>query len=319
MPKPKQSKKADPKMAQNAVADQILALLDDGQLPPWDRPWRMTRQGTPSNAISKRPYTGINVWLTQIAQELAGYDDNRWLTFNQAKQAGGTIMKGEKSTRVILWKIIKKEDPDDPDRTTSRPLAIMYRVFNVEQTSGCDLPPLPELPEPADPIAQAEAIVAGMPDPPQLQTYRYDNHSPRYIPSLDTVQVPDLARYEQPELYYNTIYHELTHSTGHPSRLHRFETDRKSDLHQYGVEELVAGMGSAMLADLAGISHATLVPDASYIKSWADTIKADRSIVITAAQRSQKAVDYITGQHLSCSDTSQEDSRARDLTPAGIS
>ena len=296
MPKTQPLHKPNPKYAENMVADRILELLDSGQLPPWDRPWSMSRHGMPCNAISMRPYRGINVWLTQITQELAGYDDHRWLTIKQANQAGGAVMKGETSTRVILWKILKRENPNDPDKTISFPFAIMYKLFNVEQTTGCDLPPLPELPEPPDPIAQAEAIIAAMPNPPELQTYQHRNHSPRYIPSLDTVQVPHAARYEQPELYYNTVYHELTHSTGHPSRLHRFESDRKADLHEYGVEELVAGMGSAILADLAGISHATLIPDASYIKSWAETIKADRSIVINAAQRSQRAVDYITAQ-----------------------
>ena len=96
-------------------------------------------------------------------------------------------------------------------------------------------------------------------------------------------------------MYYNTVFHELIHATGHRKRLNRFDNQANAgDLHQYGVEELVAGMGSAMLNDLAGIGHATLQRDASYVKSWADTIRAQRSIIVTAAQRAQKAVDYIT-------------------------
>ena len=139
-----------------------------------------------------------------------------------------------------------------------------------------------------------------MPAPPRIETYQHRNHAPCYIPPLDVVQVPHVTRYDRQELYYNTVYHELTHATGHPSRLGRFDAHVRSNLHDYGVEELVAGMGSAMLAELAGIGSATITADASYVKHWADAIRADRSIVLTAAQRSQKAVDYITARGDHC-------------------
>lgn len=107
--------------------------------------------------------------------------------------------------------------------------------------------------------------------------------------------MPDVRRYERQELYYNTVYHELVHSTGHPKRLARFDEKANSgNLHAYGIEELVAGMGSAMLADLAGIGHIAVPKDASYVKAWAETIRANRGMILTAAQRAQKAVDFIT-------------------------
>ena len=122
---------------------------------------------------------------------------------------------------------------------------------------------------------------------------------PRYKPTKPTTYPPhyspvdDSRRYDQVEFYYNTGYHELTHSTGHPKRLNRFTHAEIPNIHDYGIEELVAGMGSAMLADLAGSGHTTLQPDASHIQHWNQTIKANRGTIRSAAQRSQKAVDYI--------------------------
>ena len=110
------------------------------------------------------------------------------------------------------------------------------------------------------------------------------------------MRVPDSRRYEGQALYYNTVYHELVHATGHPKRLNRFDKNANADnLHEYGVEELVAGMGSAMLSDLAGIGRQAIVRDASYIRHWAEAIRANRGIILMAAQRAQKAVDLITG------------------------
>ena len=246
---PKTNSKTNPKAAENMIADRILELLDQGQLPPWSKAWSAGQHGKPCNAITMRPYRGINIWLTLITQQLQGYDDPRWLTFKQANQTGGAVCKGETGTKIVFWKSVTKQKEDNPDRTVTFPVARLYTVFNVEQTKDCDLPPLPDLPPPPDPIAQAEAIIAAMPNPPLIQTYRHRNHAPCYIPPQDTVQVPHPSRYENRERYYDTVYHELVHSTGHPGRLHRFEADQAKDLHDYGVEELVAGMGSAMLAD----------------------------------------------------------------------
>ena len=292
MPSKNRHSKSTAKNAETIVADRILELLDRGELPPWHRPWRINPNGNPCNAVTQRPYRGINTWLTRISQELFGYDDHRWLTLKQANAAGGHVNKGERATKIIFWKTIHKEDPNASDVATY-PLAVIYNIFNVEQTTSCNIPDLPKLPQQPDPIEQAEAIIASMPNPPQIQTYETDNIAPHYRPIDDVVRIPDSRRYDEVELYYNTVYHELTHSTGHPKRLNRFTPTEIPNIHDYGIEELVAGMGSAMLADLAGIGHATLQPDASYIQHWSQTIRANRSIILSAAQRSQKAVDYI--------------------------
>ena len=304
-----------PKMPQakpeEMVADKIIELLEKGELPPWSRPWKYSRLGAAHNAVSKKPYRGINIWLLALATAMCGYDDPRWLTYKQAQQLGGNVQKGEKSTWIVFWKIVSRrpnqdvdadgvettDQEEDPKGLLSFPMARIYNVFNATQTEGCKLPPLSVTDAQVhNPIEQAENIIALMPYPPEFQTFLHENSPPHYIPSLDKVRVPDISRYDQPELYYNSIFHELVHSTGHEKRLNRFTstTMGAQDLHQYGTEELVAGMGAAMLTAKAGLEQATLQADASYIKHWADRIKADKSIIMTSAQRAQRAVDYIS-------------------------
>ena len=178
------------------------------------------------------------------------------------------------------------------------PMLRAYHVFNAEQTEDCRLRDLPQDERiDHDPIAAAVAIIQGMPGAPPIEHYDHSNQPPHYVPRLDIVRVPDLERYHNPEDYYDTVFHELVHATGHPQRLERFTLDANAnDLHAYGREELVAAMGSAMLAAHAGIAAQLVQRDASYIRHWRDAINADKPMVIRAATLAQRAVDLILGE-----------------------
>ena len=306
---------------EDEIADRIIELLDKGELPPWEKGWRNSKSGDPVNALTMKPYRGINRWLTLITQQSMGYDDPRWLTYRQAEGLGGHVRKGEKSTSIIFWKQVsfrQLEDgdeaqnqahennknngsngsPPDESRTRTYPMLRSYRVFNLEQTQDCKVKPLPPAETTGhDPIELAEAIIAGMPDPPEMEFYENANYVPHYQPATDVIRVPRMDRYLNLEDYYNTVFHELTHATGHSKRLDRFSLDANADnLHAYGREELTAAMGSAMLAAHAGIDAELVERDASYIRHWRDTINADKPMIIRSATLAQKAVDLILGE-----------------------
>jgi antirestriction protein ArdC len=267
------------------VTERILAELEKGEV-PWRKPWRTL---PPANLISKKHYRGINFFLLS----LAGYGSQYWLTYRQAQALGGNVRKGERGTKIVFWKFDKYETETADGETEARKSAFLryYVVFNLEQTEG--LKALLALP-PARPIESAEAIVAGMPNPP---TFEQDFRA-SYIPSKDTVTMPSRTAFPSQAEYYSTLFHELTHSTGHSKRLARegFDKPQLFGSESYSREELIAEMGSAMLCGVAGIEQSTVANSAAYLKSWTARLKGDSRLVVSAASAAQKAADYIRGE-----------------------
>lgn len=266
------------------ITNQILMALEQGEI-PWRKPWRVL---PPANLISKRPYRGINVFLLGFA----GYGSQYWLTFNQAKQLGGNIRRGEHGTKIVFWKFDTRETETPDGEIEERKFAFLryFVVFNLEQTEG--LKALLDLP-PAFPIESAESIVRGMPNPP---AFEQDSRA-AYIPSQDVVAMPSRTAFSSQEEYYSTLFHELTHSTGHAKRLGRdgFETPQQFGSESYSKEELIAEMGSAMLCGVSGIEQSTLANSAAYLRGWINRLRGDSRLVISAATAAQKAADCIRG------------------------
>jgi antirestriction protein ArdC len=288
VPSPVQSDVSTPRphaSVYEIVTSRILAELERGVV-PWRKPWRTL---PPANLISKKPYRGINVFLLA----LAGYGSQYWLTYRQARALGGNVRRGEHGTKIVFWKFDTYETETADGESEERKSAFLryYTVFNLEQTEG--LKALLALP-PASPIESAEAIVKGMPNPPAFE----QNVQAAYVPSRDVVTMPSRTAFDSQAEYYSTLFHELTHSTGHAKRLARegFDTPQKFGSESYSREELIAEMGSAMLCGVAGIEQSTLANSAAYLKTWIERLKSDSRLVVSAASAAQKAADYIRGE-----------------------
>jgi antirestriction protein ArdC len=251
------------------VTERILAELQKGDV-PLRKPWRTL---PPANLISKKTYRGINFFLLS----LAGYGSQYWLTYRQAQALGGNVRKGEHGTKIVFWKFDKYETETPDGETEKRKSAFLryYVVFNLEQTEG--LKALLALP-PARPIESAEAIVAGMPNPPAFE----QGFRAAYIPSTDTVTMPSRTAFGSPAEYYSTLFHGLTHSTGHAKRLGRegFDKLQMFGNDSYSREELVAEMGSAMLCGVAGIEQSTVANSAAYLQTWIGRLKSESEVPI---------------------------------------
>ena len=271
------------------VTDQILRQLEVGVV-PWCKPWRAE---PPCNLVSGKEYRGINPFL--LASQ--GYGSRYWLTFNQANKLGGHIRKGEKSSIVTFWHIGEEETVRDSDGKTrkSKPFLLRYyRVFNLEQTEGIAEKlglgnATPRVPS----IDQCEAIVKRMPNTPTIQ----QDARAWYRPSTDTVGMPSRNAFNSAEEYYSTLFHELTHSTGHASRVGRegIENIATFGSESYSKEELIAEMGAAMLCGLTGISPTTIPNSAAYLQGWINRLRGDCKLLVSAASQAQKAADYIQG------------------------
>jgi antirestriction protein ArdC len=267
-------------VAYEAVCSQIIAALEKGII-PWRKSWN---QQVPMNAVSKRPYNGLNFFLLSMTFR----KDPRWLTFKQAQDLGGNVKKGEKSIPVVFWKIIVKEEDG---KKQSFPLLRYYNVFNVEQIEGVEFPPLDANDNALN--TDAEDILAGYTDCPEYQEGA--SLYPAYFPTLDKVTMPPITAFDSSDEYYSTRFHEYVHSTGHPSRLNRKMTGR-FDRESYSEEELIAELGAAFLCNVAGIDNTT-ENSAAYIASWLKVFKGDPTFVVHAASKAQKAADLILGRN----------------------
>lgn len=116
-----------------------------------------------------------------------------------------------------------------------------------------------------------------------------------YTPTHDYIIMPRPENFEREENYYATTLHELSHWTGHESRLGRDLSGRFGD-DAYAAEELIAELSSAFLMGSFGLEDATIEGHASYLDSWLRVLKADKSAIFTAAAAAQKAHDFILGE-----------------------
>jgi antirestriction protein ArdC len=268
--------------------------------PSWNRELspgvRRSKAGHPRNLNTGKPYHGVNVFLLAFVAHTKGYGSSYWLTFNQAKERGGNIRKGEKSTIVIFWK-----QHQTKDKQTGAPIKIpalrYYNVWNAEQVDGIEIPDTVTW-QPIDfhPIEEAEKIAAGYAGGP---TVLYDGGQQAfYRPATDTIHMPERTRFASVEEFYSTLFHESSHSVGHSSRLDRkLDTDPKPfGSPDYGKEELIAEMSAAFLCSIAGIQPAVIGNQAAYLAGWLKQIKSDKKLVISAAGQAQRSADWIRGE-----------------------
>lgn len=270
------------------ITEKIIEQLEQGTV-PWHKPWISEY---PKNLISKKEYRGINVFLLGASK----YSSPYWLSYKQAKQLGGNVKKGEKSTIVVFWKQIKVKDknPDNTEETKKTiPFLRYYRVFNVEQCENIDEKKIPvtEINPDFQPIAACEETVMNMQNKPEI---RYQDSRAFYHPSGDYVNMPNPKTFQKEEFYYSVLFHELGHSTGHKSRLARKDFDKGFFGNEvYSKEELCAEMTAAFLCGHHKIEMKTIDNSAAYIKSWLRKLKDDVKMIVLAAAQAQKAADYI--------------------------
>ncbi len=241
----------------------------------------------------------MNVWLLGCQDFTSPY----FVTFRQAKQLGGSVRKGEKSTPCIFWKFLARdtENAETGETETKQiPLIRFYNVFSVEQCDGIShirLEAKTEEPAPFNTIEAAESIVANYPDPPSIS---HDGRgSAYYTPRTDAIHMPEPEAFDSQEHYFATLYHELSHSSGSVKRLARPGVTNltRFESHERSLEELCAEFGSAFLLAEAGIDSEGLMDNsAAYIASWTRALKNDPKLVVLAAAQAQKAVDHITGR-----------------------
>jgi len=291
------AKKFAPKVdVYQVITDKIITAIEAGT-PPWVKPWRSMglRGGLPYNAQSNRGYSGVNVWLLLMEQQMNDYATPGWMTFKQAKDLGGHVRKGEKSTLVVYFSTFKIEEEGANGETKEKSRGFMkgYRVFNIAQID--DLPD--KIAKPAD-LEAPEPIIGN--EDPAFDAWakatgadiRNGSHHAAYYPTSDHIVMPNREDFTSADRYSTTCLHELGHWTGHGKRLDR---DLKKGIFskgEYAAEELVAELCSSFLAAELGLD-AELEQSAAYIKSWLKALKNDKKFIFSASSKASKAAEYL--------------------------
>ena len=279
------------------ITDKIIAQLDKGEI-PWHRPWHGDSAGA-INYVTRRPYSLLNQFLLE--------EPGEYLTFNQITERGGKIKKGSKSKMVVFYstgifrkKVVDPNTGEEKEKEERYPILKYYNVFALKDVEGIASKISTDGRHPEnDPIPEAESITRTYIDRESKTglSLTEDKMSNRayYAPASDSIVVPRLDQFEESESFYATLFHEMTHSTGCEKRLNRpnFNSGPFGS-PDYAREELVAEIGSAMLVGFCGIDTQKVFDNSiAYIQSWRTALVNDNHLIVTAAGKAEKAVDYI--------------------------
>jgi antirestriction protein ArdC len=282
------------------VTNKIISLLEQG-VTPWRCGWN--KYGFARNYATGHRYSGINALLMNLTPHPIPY----FLSFNQAKQLGGSIRKGAKSEMVYFYtayykneegKTISQEEytalcgmGEEPQRIA---FLKYFRVFNIADVENITIS-IPEvILQEHKKITQCETIIHSHHNRPAFVFE--DANRAYYNPVKDCINMPAIEQFTSAEEYYSCFFHELVHSTGHASRLNRKGITQPNSFgsKDYSKEELIAEIGASFLCAHTSIDRPEIVENsAAYLQGWLSVLKADKKLIFKAAAAAQKAVNFL--------------------------
>lgn len=306
--------------------EDVIESMGKGN-PIWIKPWDDTHIAShqfPKKLATGEKYRGINPLILLDAQETKGFKSNLWAGFKAIKDMGGHVLKGETGTTIVFYKEWETQAKDrggniimDADGNTSKvtiPIMQLHNVFNVQQTSLWE--------------REKEKYQELVNKPLELRYQdvdlfikRYlekenislrDSNKAAYTPANDYIKMPAKTAFLDDGSYYATFLHEMTHSTGHASRLNR-EISNPFGSANYAKEELVAEMGSAFLCMEHGIEGK--LQHKEYLLDWMKALKDDPKLIFWAAGQAQKASDFINERGL---EKTLDKNLGKEITPLVI-
>ena len=285
------------------VTARVLEEMEKGAV-PWVRPW-VSRLGGQQNGLSQRNYTGLNALVLSMVADTEGFKSPYWLTAKKAFALGLELPKGSRGVKVLGWFKArgKAESGSDDDQNSDKKEFLMCRawaVFNFDQFTIPDGVKLPShLMGSSDdlkvidfnPHEAAEDLIAQTGADIDLNA-----SAAYYIPKRDKIFLPPPTKFFGVDEFYSTLFHELTHWTGHEARLNRFKTKNCTRFasKDYSKEELTAEMGSVFICSKLGISTDSQVRNsAAYLRGWMKYLKDHPKEFAMACQRAQRACDFV--------------------------
>lgn len=273
------------------ITNAIIDALTNGNLPPWRKPWANdpNAPGLHTSLSTGSAYRGINQLILQCSAMKQGFKSKWWGTFLQVQFNGASVRKGQRATKVILWKPIKRKRIDNQGDETDDSFLVMreFAVFNCEQTTGLDQFRVGhwESSDEADThYDHADQVIDAT-----GASISYGGNRAFYRPSDDSITMPFRHQFDSSEAYYEICFHELCHWSES-----RTEFDRSKPENSYSFGELVAEIGSCFLMGELGLATTdNLDNHASYLKNWLSAMADDPKFIFRAAAQANKAADYV--------------------------
>lgn len=288
------------KSVYDIITDRFTEQLKKGII-PWEKPW-LSLEGERVGAWGHdkknggKPYSLLNQMMLPKTGE--------YVTFKQVKAEGGTIKKGAKGYPITFWKTWETEvrnPKTNQMEIKSVPVLRYYTVFHISDTEGIeqnyqpDTSKLDGLTEPQR-SKKADAIVKSYLEMTGVKLVHEAQDRAFYNFVQDQVTLPLKKQFGKKAEYYSTLFHELTHSTGHRDRLNRLFVTTHRRGTDYSLEELVAEIGAcAMMFNLGLETKDSIMNSNAYLESWYAALRNDPKMIVKASGRAQKAVRYLYG------------------------
>jgi antirestriction protein ArdC len=280
------------------VTKRIVCALESGDGERWRSPWvSMAAGGIPMNALTESHYRGINILNLWSEAQRRGFGSARWATFRQWRTLDAQVRRGETASRVVFYRTLRRrEEAEDTDTGETEVVEHAIRVvrytsvFNADQVAGYEDPDAAsQAPSIAEAVGPCDRFIEAT-----GAEIRRNAGSAYYDPGLDLVALPADELFNSTEGKYSAAFHELTHWTGHPSRLDRREGMKsRFGSTAYAAEELVAELGGAFVCARFGLEPEPRPDHASYIKQWLRLLNDDEKAIFTAASRASDAVEFM--------------------------
>lgn len=294
------------KSAFKKVNAEILAQLKKGNL-VFRKPWRdgYKVKGVvygPHNYVTTHTYRGANAFMIGISNYIHQTDYKQFLTLKQIRERGGKLNKD--AAAFPVWAFIKSEKTKvnkktGKEETTIQKGVVGYIVYPIEHTTKVKLIKRKEIKTSENEVnLDAETLIKNM---PKLPPIKHGGNQAYYTPSSDFVQMPVQKAFHSTNEYYATLFHELSHSTGHPKRIGRDLSGRNGNA-KYALEELIAELSAAYLCSVCDMPYYTLDNSAAYLKSWSKVlytqIETNPNFLMRAVYSATKSAKYIIGNTL---------------------
>ncbi len=278
------------------ITDSIIAQLETVNADDWKKSW-FSRGGIPLNAITKKPYNGVN-WLYLSTLD---YKYSHFAGYKQWTNAGYDVAKGSKSHPVMLAQIVENKKKKLPCGNYDKFWSVKwFNVFNCEQleqesferyTNKLAKQNTKKVILERDPLV--ESFIANC----NIDTDFIDGDRCCYIPSLDKVEMQPIETFESIIAYYSVLMHEYTHATKSKQRVNRVANDKHSPRERYAFEELVAELGSVYTMQTLGFYNVEPREDhVQYIKSWLQALKNNTDYIFQASSKANTAVNWMMNQ-----------------------